>query len=132
MDRRAGVDSQLSGALIVDPPGEAVADRVFVVGLWLKRSPQDIKQFAVINGKSWPFTERLDYAVGQQVRWRVINTTVFPHPMHLHTSHFRVQGERDGEVETTLPPDQQSQADTELIPIGATQTIQPIIKRHER
>ena len=132
MDRRAGVDSQLSGALIVDPPGEAVTDRVFVVGLWLKRSPQDIKQFAVINGKSWPFTERLDYAVGQQVRWRLINTTVFPHPMHLHGSYFRVIGEGNGEADTTLPPDQQRQAVTELMPIGATRTIQPLFEREGR
>ena len=34
---RGGVDSQLSGALVVDPPGEAVADRVFVMGLWNDR-----------------------------------------------------------------------------------------------
>jgi len=35
MERRFFADSQLSGALVVDPPGDTSADRVFVIGIWL-------------------------------------------------------------------------------------------------
>jgi FtsP/CotA-like multicopper oxidase with cupredoxin domain len=35
LDKRTGVDNQLSGALIVDPPGAgAIPDRIFVLGHW--------------------------------------------------------------------------------------------------
>jgi len=55
--RRFGIAAAaavLSGALIVDPPGEAVADRVFVMGIWLDAGsagdPQrKARQFAVIR-----------------------------------------------------------------------------------
>jgi hypothetical protein len=43
----------LSGAIIVDPPGAAIDDRIFVLGWWLERGPpgSNGRQFAVINGK---------------------------------------------------------------------------------
>ncbi len=37
MERRFFADSQLAGAIVVDPPGEAAADRVFVIGVWFDR-----------------------------------------------------------------------------------------------
>jgi len=78
-------DSQLAGAFIVDSAAEAAADRIFVIGLWRSQASvvrsQDVP---VINGKSWPYTERLEYTAGEPVRWRVINATDSCHPMHLH------------------------------------------------
>ncbi len=66
-------DSQLAGAFVVDPPGKAVPDRIFVLGIW--RSGSDFaavrgeaplpRMIPVINGKSWPYTERLTYAAGE-------------------------------------------------------------------
>jgi hypothetical protein len=32
----------------------------------------------VINGRSWPLTERLRYATGDEVRWRVLAGSVEP------------------------------------------------------
>ena len=47
-----------------------------------------------INGRSWPYTERIEATVGDSVRWRVINATARPHPMHLHGFYFRIDGLR--------------------------------------
>ncbi len=74
---RFGNDSQLSGALIVDPANErkAPADRVFVIGQWINvrnkdGSPNFNYELDVINGRAWPYTERLSYAKNETVRWR--------------------------------------------------------------
>ena len=44
----------------------------------------------MINGLSWPATERLTYQLGDKVRWRVINLSSQAHPMHLHGFYFEV------------------------------------------
>ena len=134
---RGGVDSQLSGALVVDPPGEAAADRVFVMGLWVDRplpgpSQPNGRLIAVINGKSWPYTERFTYDVGQPVRWHLINTSFFDHPMHLHGAYFRVSGEGNGEVSAALPREKQRLVVTERIPQGDTRTIALLLEREGR
>ena len=92
-----GPMSQLSGAFVVDssPALGTPRDRVFVLGFWTPGdntgfvARTDVNRF-VINGKSWPHTERLTYTVGDSVRFRVVNTTVVPHPMHLHGFYFNV------------------------------------------
>ena len=86
------LDSQLIGALIVDAPGGATDDRVFV----LERFNGPAR--TAINGKSWPYTERLTYTVGQRVHWRIVNASDLSHPMHLHGSHFTLDGEGDSET----------------------------------
>jgi FtsP/CotA-like multicopper oxidase with cupredoxin domain len=73
---RTDVDSQLSGALVVDPPGVQPDDRIMVIGLWVK--PGTIGNAAgdnlgTINGTSWPATDVLEYRVGENVRWRIVN-----------------------------------------------------------
>jgi FtsP/CotA-like multicopper oxidase with cupredoxin domain len=90
---RNGVDSQLHGAFIVDPPGmPPPADRIFVLGSWT--SSEDSAgiraELRVINGLSWPNTERFTYSTGDTVRWRWVNPTDSPHPMHLHGFYFDV------------------------------------------
>ena len=134
---RAGVDSQLAGALIVDPPGKAVADRVFVLGLWLERavpgfSQPIARQFAVINGKAWPYTERMTADAGQPVRWRWINTSVFDHPMHLHGAYFRVISEGDGAADVTLPVGNQRLVVTDRMPVGGTRAYTLLLEREGR
>jgi FtsP/CotA-like multicopper oxidase with cupredoxin domain len=64
MQFRVGKDSQLTGAIIVDPrTGAAPADRTFVVGVYSDdpdsvagRTPHP-REILVLNGKSWPYTE---------------------------------------------------------------------------
>jgi FtsP/CotA-like multicopper oxidase with cupredoxin domain len=114
-------DSQLAGAFIVDPPGSVEPDRVFVIGLWRSQLSVVLSQdVPVINGKSWPYTERLTYAAGEPVRWRWINATDSTHPMHLHGSYYRVDSEGDGERDHIFGADQQRMVVTHVLPPGTT------------
>ena len=133
---RVAHDSQLTGAFVVDPVGLAQpGDRVFVVGLFsedkdsaagLTPHPREI---AVFNGKSWPYTERFTFSQGDTVRWRVIDASAAPHPMHLHGFYF--QTERTGTflADTALPHTAISQANTRLVPIGGTMAIRFVAER---
>ena len=92
-----GAGSQLAGAFVVDSAGVSgeARDRVLVLTRWAVRNEADtlgppLFNIALVNGKSWPHTERFSYTVGDSVHWRVINGTGAPHPMHLHGFYFRV------------------------------------------
>lgn len=93
-------DGQLSGAIVVDSAGNkrGPGDRVFVIGLWTLRDYplsvpiEERPEVLVINGLSWPHTERVTQTVGDTIRWRVLNATRRTHPMHLHGFYFRVDG----------------------------------------
>ena len=87
--RRRG-DTQLGGAIVVDPREGSQADRVFVISA-LEDPPADSSEdepgdaksnvFA-INGSSWPYTEKLQHAVGDRVRWRIINLSITGRARH--------------------------------------------------
>jgi FtsP/CotA-like multicopper oxidase with cupredoxin domain len=105
---RSGIDSQLTGAFIIDPIGVApdTSERIFVITM-LDVLPDTTKPpgttndlFDVaINGKSWPFTEEVEYTVGETVRWRWVNGGYIAHPMHLHGFHFRRTAKGNGSTE---------------------------------
>jgi FtsP/CotA-like multicopper oxidase with cupredoxin domain len=125
-------DGQLAGAFIVDPPGKAVPDRIFVLLLWRSGSeiaalrhqvPALPHMITVINGKSWPYTERLNYAAGEPVHWRVINASDGGHPMHMHGSYFRVTTAGDGEIDHDFAPEQQRTVATYRFGTGGTMTM---------
>src|SRR6202035_4191409 len=84
-------DSLLGGALVVDPPGQIGQDRIFVFERWIGATR------TAINGKSWPYTERLNLRVGENVHWKLVNASDLSHPMHLHGFHFSLDAEGDGE-----------------------------------
>jgi FtsP/CotA-like multicopper oxidase with cupredoxin domain len=95
IDFRTLTDAQLTGAIVVDDSTAPVRDdRVFVLGMWTdtvhRARTRRQRILGVINGRSWPQTERLQHAVGDTVRWRVINASADLHPMHLHGFYFRV------------------------------------------
>ncbi len=116
-------DSQLHGAFIVDPPGTVGPDRVFVIGTWRDRQlPQESFDIPVINGKSWPYTERLQYPVGSEVRWVWLNPSGLVHPMHLHGSYFQVLSMGDAEHSDQVPPSRIRDVSTNFMAIGGTMT----------
>ncbi len=116
-------DGQLNGALIVDPVGTVAPDRIFLISVWRDRQlPQESLDIPVINGKSWPYTERLEYTAGTDVRWRWINASAQVHPMHMHGSYFRVDAIGDGETDTAFPAAQRKMVSTQLMAIGGTMT----------
>ena len=124
-------DGQLTGALVVDPAGTVpdTSERIFVmtvIDLYpdstqprRKGTRDDVWELA-INGRSWPHTERIRQAVGDTVRWRWLNGSYLPHPMHLHGFHFRTLARGDGRTDTTLAPDRVPEVVTELMAPGGT------------
>ena len=89
---RGATDTQLSGAFIVDPSDDPPgSDRVLVITEWTSLTRAQLRDLArtddpgaaflalnplvtfLINGLSWPATEHLNYRLGEQVRWRVVN-----------------------------------------------------------
>lgn len=123
IDKRNGIDSQLQGAFIVDAPGATISDRVFVLGSWT--GPEDKEMgFApdlrVINGLSWPGTERLTYAAGDTILWRWVNPTDSPHPMHLHGFYFVVLSRGNWAADTTYTTENQGHVVTEMPRPGQT------------
>lgn len=96
MDLSTREDGQVVGALIVDPASGSLPDRVFVLTQWRVPGtmsiddPATARQINVINGLSWPHSEKLTATVGDTVRWRVLNVAAGPHTMHLHGFYFRV------------------------------------------
>jgi len=93
--QREGDDRMLVGGLVVDEPGAASNDRIFVLLQWMTRPrlgdypmlPSDV---LTINGKAWPNTERLHYTMGDTIRWRIINGSHDVHPLHLHGAYYDV------------------------------------------
>jgi len=114
-----GKDMQLHGAIIIDPPGGPATDRVFVISWWFTvdaTSPTGIgRSTMAINGLSWPHTERLDYAQGDSVRWRVINLSGADHPMHLHGFYFRLDAKGNGVADSPFTGDEQKMEVTEIM-----------------
>ena len=133
---RPRFDSQLTGAFIVDPPGRAINDRVFVITELAAHAPDHVggvrdrhglptREFTALNGRSWPNTERLHYATGDSIRWRIVNGSFQPHPMHLHGFYFRVdsRGSARTGVDTIYTPEQRRMAVTQLVDIGETMSM---------
>jgi FtsP/CotA-like multicopper oxidase with cupredoxin domain len=119
--------SQLTGAFIVEEGGSTHADRVFVIGMWTQiddpNSLKDFREFGTINGKSWPYYERLRYNVGETVHMRWINASGSNHPMHMHGSFYRIDATSDSEREDALPPEQRPMVVTHLMPFRTAMEI---------
>ena len=117
---RDQAETLLSGAFIIDEPGARTDDRIFMIGIWNKGIPgtPGSDEVLSINGKSWPYTERLGYKIGETVHWRVLNPTWSDHAMHLHGFYFTVDGVGDGEHYERYSEEQRRLAVTEHIDIG--------------
>ena len=135
MDERNGEDSQLYGGLIVDSTNAAPADRVFVLGTWFEEpdttqpKPWIPRDMMVINGKSWPYTERFTFAAGDTVRWRWLNPSADGHPMHLHGFYFDVESRGNGESDSVYTFEARRLAATELMLPGGTMSMQWVAAR---
>jgi manganese oxidase len=116
--RARGFGGQLIGAYVIDGANDDPArDRIFVMTGWSEGVPvaagSDTPFVQGINGRMWPDTERLTHAVGDTVRWRVINASSVEHPMHLHGFYFRVDARGGPQRDTIHAPAQQRLAVTE-------------------
>jgi FtsP/CotA-like multicopper oxidase with cupredoxin domain len=127
LDKREGIDSQLHGAFVVDPPGiGASRDRIFILSNWsgppAPGAPEGSigRDVRTINGLSWPHTERFAYTVGETVRWRVINPSFMPHPMHLHGFYFAVKSGGTWAADSSYAPGEERHVVTEAPIPGGT------------
>ncbi len=130
-DRRQGRDGQLTGAIVIDPRGTKPdpRERIFVMTVidivpdtTRPGAVEDIWELA-INGRSWPHTERMEYAVGDTVHWRWLNGSYLPHPMHLHGFHFRVLSKGSGVHDSAFAAGDVRHVVTELMQAGSTFTM---------
>jgi FtsP/CotA-like multicopper oxidase with cupredoxin domain len=109
-----------SGAIIVDPPGKQPGDRVFVINIWGDIDAKDTSLYhnaLAINGKSWPFTERISAEVGDTLRWHVVNGSIRNHPMHLHGFYFQMAARGTQLATKWFPPDKR--------PLEVTEDLSP-------
>jgi FtsP/CotA-like multicopper oxidase with cupredoxin domain len=131
---RTGEDGQLTGAIVVDTAGAPPKrDRILVIGMWTDTVARAYvprrRILAVINGRTWPSTERLVYDVGDTVRWHVINASGDNHPMHLHGFYFRVDSRGDGRADTTRRADDEARVVTGSMSPGTTMHITWLAER---
>ncbi len=129
---RSGRDSQLGGAIIVDDAGASPSpnERVLVLSLWERSgvstgftNPDSVVRFT-INGRAWPHTERLSYAVGDSVRFRLVNLSLAAHPMHLHGFYFNVDSRGNGRIDRRFDPNGAHHlVVTERMPPGSTMSL---------
>ncbi len=123
--QRAARDTQLYGGFLVEPRGSVARnERVFLIGVWATVNdalvPSELNRI-VMNGKSWPQTERLTYEVGEPVRLRVINVGAAVHPMHLHGFYFKVDSRGDERSDVIFPADSSPRlVNTERLAPGRT------------
>jgi FtsP/CotA-like multicopper oxidase with cupredoxin domain len=81
-------------------------------------------EVVTINGKSYPFTEPLEYTAGDTVRWRVINPSFAEHPMHLHGAFFKMLSLGDSESDTPFAGDDRQSVVTHDVPPGSTMMME--------
>jgi FtsP/CotA-like multicopper oxidase with cupredoxin domain len=107
---------QVAGAFIVDPAGGSPPDRVLVLNIWgTNLDSVTYRNALTINGRSWPYTERIEAMAGDTLRWRVLNGSWRNHPMHLHGFYFRVEARGDGYADTLYSTAAQRMVVTEIM-----------------
>ena len=119
-------DAQMNGAFIVDPAGPVIPDRVFVINAMFSGADIIHPNFEVvsINGKSYPYTEPLEYAAGETIRWRVINPSFAEHPMHLHGAFYRLLSLGDSQSDTLFTGDDRQWVVTKALHDGHTMMLE--------
>src|SRR5687767_9235676 len=124
---RFWLDSQLTGAFIVDPPGASPSanERVWLITEWFLQPPK-VRVFEsalVFNGKAWPYNERLTFRQGDSVHFRIINAAAVIHPLHLHGFYFRVTRHGGARADTVVTGSRQMLQNMRQIPIGGSLSL---------
>ena len=100
---------------MIDAIGARTDDRIFVMNVWGEGPPDKYRNALAINGRGWPYTERITAQTGDTLRWRIVNGTIRVHPMHLHGFYFTLTARGDGKLDTILPAAQHRRLVTESI-----------------
>jgi FtsP/CotA-like multicopper oxidase with cupredoxin domain len=123
--QRDWLDSQLSGALVVDAAGSNPSrDQIWLITEWFHGyDDRPFESALVFNGKAWPHNERLTLAQGDSVHWRFINLAAIEHPLHLHGFYYRVERAGGERGDTAIAPSRQFLQNMQVLPIGGTISI---------
>lgn len=122
---------QLVGAFIVDDESGPTDDRVLVMNIWAdpgrdseeERLRRGYRNALAVNGLAYPYNEAVTATVGEDIRWRVINATRRPHPMHLHGFYYDVEADGDPWTNTAYAPEETRHVVTEDMDAFGTMTI---------
>jgi manganese oxidase len=115
---------QLAGGFVVDSAGGKVDDRIFIMNIWGEFKDSTLYRNALaINGRSFPWNERISATVGDTLRWRVINATIRRHPMHLHGFYFLQEASGNLFADTVLAQHDRRFEVTESMAPGATMSM---------
>ena len=119
-------DAYLNGGFIVDGAGPVPRDRVFVLNAMVALADVAHESFEVvtINGKSYPYTEPLEYTEGETVRWRVINPSFGEHPMHLHGAFYQLLSLGSSESDESYAEGERQSVVTQNLRKGQTMMIE--------
>lgn len=132
LQRRFGKESQLTGALIVDPATARVGEHIMMIGIEDDSGgvPAERRLYAAaLNGLTWPHSLRSTVAVGDTIRMRWINVTDRGHPIHLHGFYFTVESKGNIGGDTLYSPEQQRMVVTEFLAAGETMSVSWIATR---
>ena len=121
---------QTVAAFVVDAKGARADDRVFVMNIWSEPIDSiNYRNALAINGRAWPYTERIQATAGDTLRWRVVNGTTRVHPMHLHGFYFRISNLGDGGRDSVLSKGEQPNVVTQLMAPFSTMAMQWVAER---
>ena len=127
-DERYWLDSQLTGALVVDSagaPSTSAQERIWLITEWFYQ-PKGVRLFEsalTFNGKAWPYNERLTFTQNDSVHFRVINAAAIEHPLHLHGFYFRVARHGGTHADTVVAASMQPLQNMRIIPIGGSLSL---------
>lgn len=131
IEEATGPSGASVGALVIDPAGASPHpdERILLISSWgALEEPgsldSDQSWKMLVNGRSWPFNERLEYAVGDTARWRVISVSGVRHPMHLHGFYFNVTSAGDLVADTLYAAGSRAPVVTHLMANEAAMTLE--------
>ena len=126
-DDRNWLDSQLTGAFIVDAAGSGPAanERVWLITEWFHpvEKMQSFESALTFNGKAWPYNEQLTFTQGDSVHFRIVNAAAIEHPLHLHGFYFRVSRHGGARADTVVAPAMQPLQNMRIVPIGGSLSL---------
>ncbi len=124
---------QAAGAFVIDAKGARTDDRIFVMNIWGDLVDSVTYRNALtINGRGWPYTERLSATIGDTLRWRIVNASSRVHPMHLHGFYFKIRSRGTGRIDSTFTNRNAEDVVTELINPYSTMGMEWIAARDGR
>ena len=129
VNRELSEREQSFGAFVVDSTGGRTDDRIFVINVWGQGPVTAYRNALAINGRGWPYTERVTAQTGDTLRWRIVNGTGRVHPMHLHGFYFKKLAKANEARATAIAAAKQPMLVTELMEPFSTMDMEWVAAR---